>query len=122
MMSEEKLSASIISDKIEIAFSRLIGPLTIMSKLKSYESSQTEINDLLNIVTNWGVKFQDVRNLFFLSPEELINVYNRLNALTDKYLYDPNLGLESELSDEIVIWMYELMELRKMQIEGNKNE
>ena len=40
-----------------------------------------------------------------------------LDALKEKFLFDTNLGLESELSDEIVIWIYELMELRKIQID-----
>ena len=39
-MNENKLNDSEIRGKIDIAFARLIGPLAIMNKLKSYESSQ----------------------------------------------------------------------------------
>ncbi len=122
-MKENSLKDSDIREKIDIAFARLIGPLAIMSKLKSYESSQEEIHNLLDIITKWGAKFQSVQNLFFITSDEILDVYNRLDKLKDKFLFDTNLGFENELSDEIVIWMYELMELRKIQIERElKNE
>lgn len=122
-MNENSLKDSDIRGKIDIAFARLIGPLAIMNVLKSYESSQEEIQNLLDIVTKWGAKFQSVQNLFFINSDEILNVYNRLDLLKDKFLFDTSLGLESELSDETVIWIYELMELRKIQIERElKNE
>ena len=117
-MNENVLNNSDIRGKIDIAFFRLIGPLVIMNELKSYESSHEEIHALLNIVTKWGAKFQSVQNLSFINSAEILDVYNRLDALKDKFLFDANLGLENELSDEIVIWIYELMKLRKMQIES----
>lgn len=116
-MSENRLNDADIRGKIDIAFARLIGPLAIMHELKSYKSSQEEIYNLLNIVTKWGAKFQSVQNLSFINSYEILDVYDRLDALKDKFLFDTNLGFESELTDEIVIWMYELMELRKAQIE-----
>lgn len=117
-MNEKGLTESNIRGEIDIAFARLIGPLAIMNELKSYESSHDEIHDLLNIVIKWGAKFQSVQNLAFIDSDLLLSVYNRLDALKDKFLFDTNLGFESELSDEIVIWMYELMVLRKKQIES----
>lgn len=122
-MNEKRLNNADIRGKIDIAFARLIGPLAIMNELKSYESSRKEIQSLLNIITKWGAKFQSTQNLSFINSYEILNVYNRLDALKDKFLFDTNLGFENELSDEIVIWMYELMELRKKQIERElKNE
>ena len=116
-MGKNGFDDSYIRGKIDIAFARLIGPLAIMNELKSYESSHEEIHNLLDIVTKWGAKFQDVQNLSFIKSDEILAVYNRLDALKDKFLFDANLGLENELSDEVVIWIYELMELRKIQIE-----
>ncbi len=116
-MNEKSLKDSDIRGKIDIAFARLIGSLAIMNNLKSYGSSQEEIHDLLDIVTKWGAKFQSTQNLSFINSDEILNVYNRLDALKDKFLFDNNLGFENELSDEIVIWIYELIELRKIQIE-----
>ena len=116
-MGKNGFDDSYIRGKIDIAFARLIGPLAIMNELKSYESSHEEIHNLLDIVIKWGTKFQSVQNLAFIKSDEILAVYNRLDALKDKFLFDANLGLENELSDEVVIWIYELMELRKIQIE-----
>lgn len=122
-MNGSKPKDSYIRGKIDIAFARLIGPLAIMHELKSYESSKEEIKNLLDIIVKWGAQFQNLQNLSFINSYEILNVYNRLDALKDKFLFDNNLGFENELSDEIVIWMYELMELRKIQIERElKNE
>ena len=116
-MGKNGFDDSYIRGKIGIAFARLIGPLAIMNELKSYESSHEEIHNLLDIVIKWGAKFQSVQNLSFIKSDEILAVYNRLDSLKDKFLFDANLGLENELSDEVVIWIYELMELRKIQIE-----
>ena len=122
-MENNKLKDSEIRGKIDIAFARLIGTLAIMAELDSYSNSHDDIKDLLRTVTKWGAKFQSTQNLSFIDSDTILNTYNRMDALKDKYLFDKYLGLESELSDEIVIWIYEIMELRKIQIERNlKNE
>lgn len=116
-MNDNKSNNVSIEWEIEVAFSRLIGPLAIMAELKSYKISHKEIHTLIHINAGWGARFQNDRNLFFIDPEELLDVYYRLDALKDKYLCDHNIGNVSELSDEVIIWMYELMVLRKKQIE-----
>ena len=122
-MNENSLKNSDIRGKIDISFARLNWPLAIMNNLKTNESTQEEIHNKKYNLTKWGAKFQSVQNLSFINSDEILNVYNRLDTLKDKFLFDTNLGFENELSDEIVIWMYELMELRKIQIErGLKNE
>lgn len=40
-----------------------------------------------------------------------------MEKIKDDYLYDSQIGIESELSDKIVIWMFEVMKLRKKLIE-----
>ncbi len=119
-MNKNNLKSSDIRGQIDIAFARLIGPLAIMNELKSYENSHKEIQNLLDIIIKWGAKFQSTQNLLFITKDEILNTYNRLDALKEKYLFDNNLGFENELSDEIVVWIYELMELRKEQIERRK--
>lgn len=106
---------------IEIAFARLIGPLSIMSVLNSYKEDSQEIKEILNIVINWGACFQEKNDLTFITSEKLLDIYYKLESLKDKYLYNDKIGDESELSDEITIWMWELMELRKKSIELEDN-
>lgn len=106
-----------VQSDVEVAFARLIGPLTIISVLDSYNEEHQEIKKLLKIVVDWGANFQEKGNLNFITSDELLNIYNRLENIKDKYLYNDKIGNESELSDEIVIWMWEIMRLRKILIE-----
>ena len=106
---------------IEIAFARLIGPLSIMSVLNSYKEDFQEIKKILDIVINWGAVFQEENSLSFITSEKLLDIYYKLDSLKDKYLYDDKIGDESELSDEVTIWMWELMKLRKKSIELEDN-
>ena len=57
--------------EIEVAFSRLIGPLAIMTELKSYKISHKEIHTLIHIIAGWGARFQNDRNLFFYRTREI---------------------------------------------------
>ena len=106
-----------VQSDVEVAFARLIGSLAIISVLDSYNEEHQEIKKLLKIVVDWGANFQEKGNLNFITSTELLNIYNRLENIKDKYLYNDKIGNESELSDEIVIWMWEIMRLRKILIE-----
>ena len=106
-----------VQSDVEVAFARLIGPLAIISVLDSYNEEHQEIKKLLKIVVDQGANFQEKGNLNFITSTELLNIYNRLENIKDKYLYNDKIGNESELSDEIVIWMWEIMRLRKILIE-----
>ena len=114
-MSEKKIYS--IECEMEIAFARLIGSLAIMIELETYKDIRSELLDLFKIVVKWGAEFQIKRNLDFVKSDELLNVYNKMDKIKEDYLYDGSIGSESELSDEIVIWMYEIMKLRKKLIE-----
>lgn len=116
-MKQDKVN---IINEIQMAFNRLIGPIAIMSKLDSYKKDRKELTDLLDIISNWAAQFQLHPNLSFISREELLNVYSRLDEIKDKYLYDKLIGDVGEISDKAVIWMWEIMTLRKKQIEGEK--
>ena len=116
MNNQNKKESYKLICEIQVAFARLIGPLSIMSVLDSYEEKQCEIKDILNTITQWAAKFELEQNLNFITSKELLNIYERLEKLKDKFLFDNSLGNESELSDEIVIWMWEIMTLRKKQL------
>ena len=102
-----------LQSNIEVTFSRIIGPLSIMSVLDSFKTSHDEIKDLLITIVTWGASFIMKKNLDFIDSDLLLSVYERLDKLKEKFLFDTSLGDESELSDEVVIWMLEFMNLRK---------
>lgn len=116
----EQMDNMQLVSQIEISLHNLIDILGIMSKHDSYMPDREILNHLLNVVLKWKKKFQVQRKLSFISREELLEVYNKLEDLKEKYLYDSSFGDEVELSDKAVIWMWELMLLRKKQIEGNE--
>lgn len=116
----EKHDTLQLSAQIEIAFYNLIDTLVAMTKHDSYVPDGEVLNNLLKVVLKWQKNFQVQRKLAFISREELLEVYNQFEDLKEKYLYDSSLGNEAELSDKAVIWMWEIMLLRKKQIEKNE--
>ena len=112
-MSKKEMYA--VKCEIEVAFARRIGPLAIMNELETYKNIHEELLDLFHVIVKWGTRFQIEKNLDFIIPNEIIEIYNRMDKIKEDYLYDNTPG--NELSDEIVIWMYEIMKLRKKLIE-----
>lgn len=70
-MNDNKSNNVSIEWEIEVAFSRLIGPLAIMTELKSYKISHKEIHTLIHIIAGWEARFQNDRNLFFYRTREI---------------------------------------------------
>ena len=118
-MEEKKRNSDEVNTigEIDVAFARLIGPLATMGVLDIFKDDRDEIKNLLDIVVNWSAEFQLKRTLAFISREDLLDVYERIEKIKDKYVYDVSLGDDNELSDDISIWMWEIMLLRKKQIE-----
>lgn len=106
-----------IKKEIETAFERLIDPLKKVTRLESYTESHEEYGKLLAIILNWENEYERTETLAFINHIELLDVYEKLNDLSFKWVFDPNVGDDFELSDEIVICFWELMLLRKEQIE-----
>ena len=90
-----------------------------MNVMNSFKDKHKDINQLLETIVKWAAEFQTNRDISFITNDEILKVYEGCDELKDKYLFDNNLGNESELTDEIVIWVLELMTLRKKLIEGN---
>lgn len=105
-----------IESKLYVAFTRLIGPLSMMANLKTYQNDHKEIKQILDKIVEWSTKFQTIRNLDFIMPSELLDTYNKLDKLKEKYIFEIDTGNEDELSDEAVIWLSEIMQLRKKLI------
>ena len=103
--------------EIENTFDKLITSLEEMNNSSIFKEEHKDINDILNTIIKWNKEFQTKKTLAFIKKEELLDIYNRIEKIKDKYIYDVSLGDDEELSDEASIWMWELMLLRKKQIE-----
>lgn len=108
-------------ENVEVAFARLIGPLATITALESYKAAHKDYKDLLSFIINWSANYMITRKLSLIDHIELLDVYNKLEDLKTKWLFDTSLGEESELADEVVIWIWEIMELRKLEIDKREN-
>ena len=55
--------------------------------------------------------------LIYIDYKEILSVYYKVEELNDDLLANS----KSEISDEIVIWLWEIMVLRKKQIDNYNN-
>ncbi len=117
MENNDKKDLYEVESKLYVALTRLIGPLSMMAKLKTYQNDHKEIKQILDKIVEWSTKFQTIRNLDFITPDELLDTYNKLDKLKEKYIFEVDTGNEDELTDEAVIWLSEIMQLRKKLID-----
>ena len=117
MENNDKKDLYEVESKLYVALTRLIGPLSMMAKLKTYQNDHKEIKQILDKIVEWSTKFQTIRNLDFITPDELLDTYNKLDKLKEKYIFEVDTGNEDELTDEAVIWLSEIMKLRKKLID-----
>lgn len=116
---EEKISFTKFKWECIQIFSKLIGDIEVLLKIKSYENYCEEYAKILKIIKKWSNIALKKEDLSFISREELLKIYEDIESMRDTIIFDKNFGYESELSDEIYIWYWNLMHLRKKQIEGN---
>lgn len=102
---------------ISLAFTRLLGPLSIVTVLDSYKEIRSEYIELFSIILNWAAEYEIKKDLSLINQVPLLDVYYKLDKLKEKCLFDLKMGEESELADEIVIWYEIIMYLRKTQLE-----
>lgn len=105
---------------VEEAFHNLMKSIKKITTLDSYSNDHKTYGELLLIIADWSEDYMKNNQLSRINHEKLLDVYNKLDRLKEKWLFNLKLGKESELADEVVIWMWELMELRKLEIGGKE--
>lgn len=102
---------------IRFAFNKLLGPLATASEYKEFGNKREEYSDILKIVAKWSCEYEDKKTLIYIDYKEILSVYYKVEELNDDLLANS----KSEISDEIVIWLWEIMVLRKKQIDNYNN-
>ena len=101
---------------VTLAFDRLIGSLATASVFKDFEKKHNNYKEILNIIIKWSAEYEEKKDLSLINHVELLDVYYKIQELN----IDLITKSQSELSDKIEIWYWDLMLLRKSQIEkGN---
>jgi hypothetical protein len=117
---DENIKIENLNQEVEIMFSHLVAAITKILSFKSYKEAHKEYKKVLSIILKWSNKYNISKKLSLINHKDLLDVYKKLEELKSKWLFDANLGEESELSDEVIVWMWELMQLRKLEIEKEK--
>lgn len=105
-------------NNIRFAFDRLIGPLATATVYEEYGDKRKEYAYALSVILRWSADYEKTKTLIYIQREELLSIYYKLEELNDELIYTS----DSEMSDEIIIWLWNLMLLRKKQIEDWKKE
>lgn len=105
-------------NNIRFAFDRLIGPLATATMYEQFEDKKNDYSKILPIIIKWSSEFEIKKTLVYIDHNEILSVYNKLEELNDELVCE----VDSEISDQIVIWLWSLMVLRKKQIENLKGE
>lgn len=99
---------------IRFAFDKLLGPLATASEYKEFGDKREEYSDILKKVAKWSCEYEDKKTLIYIDHKEILSVYSKLEELNDDLIANS----KSDISDEIVIWLWEIMVLRKKQIDN----
>lgn len=99
-------------------FVRMIGYLNLILQFESYQEDHGEYGNILNIINKWAVQYEQSRNLNFISNNDLVNIYDKLDDLQTKYICNDKMGSESEYSDYVVNLFWNLRVIYKKCMEG----
>ena len=86
----------------------LIGYLNLVIHMDSYKDVKEEYLSILNIISDWVNDYLKNHHLNNISSQDIYKIYNRIDLIREKKLFDKNIGDEKSFSDEILIW-YEIV-------------
>lgn len=105
-------------NNIKFAFDRILGPLATATSYEPFGKRKKDYADILPIIIKWSVEFEIKKTLVYIDHNEILSIYNKLEELNDELICE----VDSEISDQIIIWLWSLMVLRKKQIENLEGE
>lgn len=76
--------------------------------------SRKDYTRILKIVSRWSSEYEEKRTLIYIDHKEMLSVYYKVDELNVELLS----YMDSDLTDEVVIWLWEIMVLRKKQIDN----
>ncbi len=106
---------------ISKCFISLMGYLNLILQFDTYKEDFEIYNNMLEIISKWAAQYEKTRKLDMIDNEILINLYEKSDILQTKYICNDKLGSESEFSDYVVNWLWNLRIIYKKYIEGIKN-
>lgn len=83
-------------------FANIIGNIEIALNLDSYKDVKTDYEIVLNKLLNWLKEYYKNQSLN-INSEESLEIYNLLDNIREKILFNKEIGDEKLLSDNILV-------------------
>lgn len=83
-------------------FANIIGNIEIALNFDSYKDVKTDYEIVLNKLLNWSKEYYKNQSLN-ISSEESLEIYNLLDNIREKILFNKEIGDEKLLTDNILV-------------------
>ena len=83
-------------------FVNILGSIELAINLDSYNSVRNDLEVVLKKLLNW-LKYYYKNQSFNINQEESLEIYNILDSIREKILFDKEIGEEKLLTDNILI-------------------
>lgn len=92
-----------INKKLISDFADIIGNLTIAISLETLKKSKINYEIVLNELLEWVNYYYKHKNLSIVTYDNSLRIHNLLIGEENDLIFDSNIGMESMLSDNILI-------------------
>lgn len=92
-----------INKKLVSDFANIIGNLQIAIHLDSFEKVKSKYETILNELLNWIKSYYENKNLDIVTHEKSLEIHTLLEDIKWEILPDKTIGIESLLTDNILI-------------------
>lgn len=116
---QNKNSKNTLYDESKKCFFNIIGYINMILQIKEYEESYEEYNNILKTITTWMINYDKTEKLSLINHKEILDIYKKTENLAAKHVFDISKKDTNEYSDYVANWLWDLMYLRKMEIEKN---
>lgn len=89
-------------------FSILLGYIRIAMEFDSFKDVRGEYHNIMNTIAGWANDYTMNKNFNNITHQESLKIHKLIDNIREQKLFDKNIGNESEISDEILIW-YEVL-------------
>lgn len=83
-------------------FANIIGNIEIALNFDSYKDVKTDYEIVLNKLLNWSKEYYKNQSLN-ISSEESLEIYNTLDSIREKVLFNKEISDEKLLTDNILV-------------------
>ena len=92
-----------INRKLVSDFANIIGNIRIAISLDSLKAVKDDYEMVLNELLKWVNYYYENKNLDIITHDDSLKIHNLLDEIRDELIFNSQIGMESMLSDDILI-------------------